>query len=502
MNFNHNFILSLKNNRDMTWLITSTELIDNAVDAAATEITLVWQGHHFLVLDNGQGVSPAGFEALYTLGGHRKAPQAQTIGRYGIGFKESAGWLWGVTTIKSRHDGVTRQLTIDWDREAKRGAVLAETAPVKKLPTDPARPAHYTEVRCEGIDPRPPVPGTFQRMVSQLAHIYRPALTGGLTLRLHRAKETTAVQAMPWPERAPQTPEVDTTIRVRGRTCQVRAYVAAEDQLFPGIHLASHGRAMDVFQPVESRRIYGWVWLGPEWTVGKNKTQITDAMRPQLMRAIERACAPVIKAARTQHEAVVLRDLVLEIGPHLDRISAICLKPIKKPYEAPPPAPVPDLIEGDEAEQEGSEPPATPKPRAKREVDDPEHHDQADQRAPKIGLNFGPSKTGEALWLEISGNAWTVMMDSQHALRDHVKDKVLGLRERPDASRTVNFILQTIAAASVTSDVVAAAMPWLADVPPPERFGQALQKLWTTYLTDPHPEELVEPRFEWTGSAA
>ena len=58
------------------------------------------------VEDNGVGVSPEGFEALYTLGGHRPLDHPRyKISRHGRGAKDALGWFWGITTITSRHDG-------------------------------------------------------------------------------------------------------------------------------------------------------------------------------------------------------------------------------------------------------------------------------------------------------------------------------------------------------------------------------------------------------------
>lgn len=478
---NHHFLYSLKNNQAMSWSIVLTELIDNAIDAQASSIVAGWKGRKFSLHDNGTGVSPAGFEALYTLGGHVKEPTRYAIGRYGVGFKEAAGWLWGRTKVTSFHDRKSRQLIIDWEREARRGKAHDTVAPVTFLKGD--RSVYHTKVECDGTDRKMPNPDVLTRIIRQLEHTYRPALEGGLSIQLRRAEDAPIVlQAAPWPLATADVQHVDETIMIEGRLCTLHAYLAADDVMFPGIHFALQGRAMGRCLPVESNRLYGWVHLGPEWEVGKNKTEITDPLKGVLVKAIEEVCAPLLAAARKQHLAAVIQDLVLDLNPYLDGLSAQCLVPKKRPSTKPGTVQPGNGHGGDHGGK------------SRDEEDDPTKRDPQNTRAPKIMLDFTKSATDQVVWLEIHDQTWTVKAKAEHLLEGFVTEKVFGGRGS-DPSRMMNVILTTIAAAAVWNNEVAQAMPWLENVAPAQRYGLAMDRLWKTYLSMRQKTPMIEEMF-------
>lgn len=477
----HHFLHSLKNNQAMSWSIVLTELIDNAIDAQATAIVAGWKGRQFSLHDDGTGVSPAGFEALYTLGGHVKEPTRYSIGRYGIGFKEAAGWLWGRTKVTSYHQRTSRQLVIDWEREAGRGKAHDTVAPVTSLKRE--RAVFHTKVECERTIRKMPNADMLTRIVRQLEHTYRPALESGLSIRLTRADdEPVTLQAAPWPLATADVQHVDTTITVEGRACLLHAYLAADDVMFPGIHFALQGRAMGRCLPVESNRLYGWVHLGPEWEVGKNKTEITDPLKAELVKAIEQVCAPLLAAARKQHLAAVIQDLVLDLNPYLDGLSAQCLTPKQRPTDKPG------------GDQPGNGEGGVGGRKTRKQEEDHTKKDPQNNRAPKIMLDFTKSATDQVVWLEIHDKTWTIKAKADHLLEGFITEKVFGGRGS-DPSRMMNVILTTIAAAAVCNEDVAHAMPWLENVAPAQRYGLAMDRLWRTYLSMRQNTPMVEPMF-------
>ena len=484
MKFDHNFLQSLLHNRDMSWQIAVTELIDNALDANATGIAMAWRGKQFGVKDNGCGVSPEGFEAMYTLGGHARAPVrhgSRPIGRYGIGFKEAAGWMWGVTTIISSHEGRRRKLVIDWAHEVTKAEHHEILSPVHGLPGRPG--PSFTHIICSKIQRNMPGSDLFQRLVSQLQHIYRPALESGLSVSFLRGTEQQTLMPTPWPLRAPEGPEVEGRITVAHRPVDIRAYLTADDVEWPGIHIASLGRVMDkVPMRYHSRNVYGWVHLGPEWELGKNKTAITDAHRDELMNAITLFCAPVIEAAERRAQALVLAELELAVEHLLrDGLAGVLTRPAlmvgklpaepkgetDTPVETPTPTePHPDRIPSANVSY----------------IEDPTEKWLDDSTAPKIEVNVAVTIQGHLIDLEISDQTWTVVIDRDHRfITDFIQERCLGARGS-DPMRLVHAMIDTIAAAAVTDERVSAAMPWLEGVAASERYTVALTRLWDGFL--------------------
>lgn len=478
MRFRHSFLKSLQQNDHMNWSIVSTELIDNALDAAATDIALAWGTHSFAVHDNGVGVSREGFEALYTLGGHRTpAANGRTIGRYGVGFKEAAAWLWGTTTIRSRHPDTgpfVQQLRINWEHEATHGdSDDAEALPLRTLKRA-SQPG--TLIQCESIRQRPPSKELFDRLISQLAHIYRPALEAGAHITLQRLQEdAVTLAAAPWPQAASDTPRVEGILTVAGRSVHVVAYVTAVDQEYPGVHVASHGRVMDrITSKQNARRIYGWLALGDEWDIAKNKTEITDPHRDELWAAVANLCKPVFDAAEQEARRVRLQALLQtalyqlrnalvaeQLAPGAGRgPRPICtVKPVRTPREA--------------GEHKDHTPPHQ----------NPDNPQQKDSTAPYVNVQFAPVPTGELTVLEVTPTVWTVIIDHDHPLvTAYIGEPCFGARGE-DPSRLVHVVISTVAGAAVTNDVVLAALPRLEGVPLGERYGTAYRLLWDAVLT-------------------
>jgi Histidine kinase-, DNA gyrase B-, and HSP90-like ATPase len=498
MRLDHHVLYSLRNNRDMHWGIVLSELADNALGAAAQTFIASWDGAHtFVAEDDGHGVSPDGFEALYTLGGHiRAVHRGPQPGRYGIGFKEAAGWLWGTTTILSVHEGRRRRLIIDWEYEASKGLVMDTRTPVMNLPGRPGgRPS--TRILCEGLIRETPGIETLQALSREFAHIYRPALEGGFRMRFRMGEEVDlSITPTPWPTMAEGSPEINRNITVAGREVHVRAYVTATDQEYPGIHFGCEGRAMDRLKTRhKSPRLYGWVTLGSDdWEIGKNKTEITDRHRGLLMSAVERVCRPVLEAAAQEQQAIVLQELRLKLEEVLrDGLAGVLMVPETMVGSSPLPDP-PDPPGNPEGPAESREPHEPSAPRPPR-IEDPTAMTTQPDQAPKIGCDFVVTRAGQLIELDLSNNRWTVLINRESRfVREFLEEPVLGARgiQGMDRMRLVHTILDTLAAAAVHDDRVAAAMPWLQGAAPDVRYGVALAKLWDGILARQH-GPLFEP---------
>jgi hypothetical protein len=486
MKFDHNVIRSLHENPDMSWTIVLTELIDNALDAGATEVAMLWhRGKEFRCADNGSGVSPAGFEAMYTLGGHTRSVNASTrsIGRYGVGFKEAAAWLWGETRVTSTHDGRKRQLVIDWEQQAALGETHETSAPIHALAGRPGAP--YTRIDCRRTRRTMPNPDVFDRLVRQLSHTYRPALLGGFAVAFVRGPDPAVpLRATPWPTKDVDAPEVDGALVIDGRTVHVRAFVAREDLEYPGIHIAALGRVMDRLPTrVNSRRLYGWVTLGPEWQVGKNKTAITDPRRDELMAAVTTYCQAVLDAAERDAESIALTILQLSATSILrNGLAGTLLRPslragkgsivavVEIPVtENPVERPTPKAIEREPSPNTSWHP-------------DPDDLESDESTAPKLYIRLAPTPGDQLVVLDAGEQEWTVIINNKHEIvHDYLREPCFGARGS-DPMRLTGVAVDALAAAAVTNDYVASAFPFLDGVPPNERYGIATSKLWADVL--------------------
>jgi hypothetical protein len=485
MKFNHGILRSIFNNQAMNWRVALTELIDNALDAGAQRVVIGWKGRRLTVIDDGAGISPEGFDAIYTLGAGARPVQKKTIGRYGVGFKEAAGWLWGTTRITSRHEGVVRRLLIDWDAEAQRGLEQDEGAPTITLTRKPTSDPSFTEISSRDIDREPPNREQLLALIAHLQHVYRPALASGFRIIFLRGKDQMEVSETPWPARAAGTPEVDASVTVAGRTVHVRAYVTAHDQRFPGIHFALIGRHMDTLTTrYQSRRIYGCVTLGAEWEVSKNKTQVSDRFRDRLMDAIEALCRPVLEAAEHEEQTLVLNELALRVENQLnDGIRGAMRLPADEPgIETTHRPPLEEIIcypEDEEHEEEEEErrvlTPQPPKPPKERQLK--LHEKPAPRVAIKV-VDLDPT-----LLTNVCGNrqSWLVEINRNHPYtKSYLQAPSIG--GHPDLMRMISAAISALAAEAAVNEDIAAAMPWLKDTAQADRYTLACARLWAGYL--------------------
>ena len=383
--------------------------------------------------------------------------------------------------MTSFHQRACRQLIIDWDREAKRGKAHDTHAPVTMLKGKLG--VVHTKVECDRTIRKMPNADMLTRIIRQLEHTYRPALESGLAIKLIRAADDPiTLQAAPWPLATADVQHVDTTITIAGRSCLLHAYLAADDVMFPGIHFALQGRAMGRCLPVESNRLYGWVHLGAEWEVGKNKTEITDPLKADLVKAIEDVCAPLLAAARKQHLAAVIQDwcwISIRISMGCPR-SVSCRGSVRAmSLDRISLAPA---LAGGPASRGGSRKTIRRK-RIRRTI------------APlkSCWTSLSPLVIRSSGW-RFTDRTWTIKAKADHLLEGFITEKVFGGRGS-DPSRMMNVILTTIAAASVWNEEVAHAMPWLENVAPAQRYGLAMDRLWRTYLSMRQNTPMVEPMF-------
>ena len=415
MRMDSRYLYSLRNNAAMGFIVAIGELIDNALQAHATRIVCRMLPGRFVIEDDGLGVSPEGFEALYTLGGHRPMDHPRyRISQHGRGAKDALGWFWGVTTITSRHDGRTRKMVIDWMKEAEKGLVSDHAlAPVVPLVGRPGLPS-FTKIVSQNHNRGDVGLPLYSRMAEQFGHTYRPALEDGVRIVLQRFKDQIEVQPEPEPARRLDQPAVDTEIRVAGRLVGVRAYVTCDTPRFGGLHIAMGGRVMDQIRTsVQVRNVYGWVTLAPEWESSTDKTAITDAHRIELDQAVEEVCHEVLEAAEKITRRIIIDELQLAVTELLRDVLrqsgvrfGITVDHTRPPHTGTAAIKVP---------HPGSESGRSPSANSKNieNPDDPYEDELDDPLGPEVAYDFQPLPGGEMAELRVDGGRWLIVIDDR-----------------------------------------------------------------------------------------
>lgn len=105
-----------QNNTKLRLYDALPELIDNSLDAGADLITIEFSRRRdeLVVTDDGHGCRD--LKVMVRPGAHfREIVKKPTIGRYGIGLKETSAWLALEMEIESRYRGFLRRAFVDWE---------------------------------------------------------------------------------------------------------------------------------------------------------------------------------------------------------------------------------------------------------------------------------------------------------------------------------------------------------------------------------------------------
>lgn len=301
-------ILRSINAQPMQWKVALGEACDNSFDSGANWVRIVFTGDKQVeITDDGGGCN--NIQAMLTIGSHYK--QANTkLGRFGVGLKELACWLWGELVIQTIHGGVIRKAAIDWERLAK--------ASDWNVP-DPTENPVEDQQRGTKLLFRKTIrnrPGDLAVLADELGYLFAPALWGGKQIAIESGKKKLTVAAWKLPEFEGDV--VRDSFAVNGKRVELTAGVVSSDHInsrkgFTFIHefrvllnsaMGSCGKSVS--------RICGTVVLGPEWKLGKNKDAIQDS--DDQMKALEQAiyarCESILE--RGERQSTMLRNSAFE----------------------------------------------------------------------------------------------------------------------------------------------------------------------------------------------
>jgi hypothetical protein len=302
-------ILRSINAQQMQWKVALGEACDNSFDSEANWVRIVFHGQKQVeIIDDGNGCD--NIEAMLTIGKHYR--QANTrLGRFGVGLKELACWLWGELVIHTISGGVMRKAAVDWERLA-RAADWNVPDPTACPVQDPQQRGTRLLFRRTGRNR----PGDLAALADELGYLFAPALWNGKQIAIESGSKKLTVAAWKLPEFEGEV--VRESFLVNGKRVQLTAGVVASDHVNPRkgftfIHefrvllnsaMGSGGKSVS--------RICGTVDLGPEWKLGKNKDAIQDSddQMAALEHAIYTRCEELL--GRGERQSMILRNSAFE----------------------------------------------------------------------------------------------------------------------------------------------------------------------------------------------
>lgn len=289
--------------KKLVWHEALGELCDNSLDAGATRVEIRFEKKKTLIVrDDGSGCRD--IERMLTLGDHFKHSTTQ-LGRYGVGLKEAACWLWGELKIDTHFNGVRRTARVNWPHLAKQ--TNWELPDPVERPTD----LHGTTLVFRNYTRTAP---DYAALAGEIGYRFTPAIQSGKQIVIEGQRKT-AIVCTPW--RMPDLEQiVQDTFSVNGKRVKLNAGIVKEGQrnVKPGFSFAHRHRIITNSALGDGglgvQRICGLVELDGRWKLGTNKTEIVDECQDELAEAIYVRCESILKSAAQQ--AQVLRNSELE----------------------------------------------------------------------------------------------------------------------------------------------------------------------------------------------
>lgn len=291
----------------LNWHMALSELCDNSFDAGAArvEIKFYTDNKKKIVRIKDDGAGCDNVERMLTLGEHYRM-ETTKLGRFGVGLKEAACWLWGELHVETVCKGIKRMAYVDWERLKHQDSWNVPD------PTD--WPAENGEVGTE-LSIRSYTRGMpdHKALLNELSYTFAPALWAGkqIVLKFPRKSYTCAGWKLPDMEDI-----IQDRFEIAGKRVRLQAGIVAIGAVNSrqGFSIC-HGHRIIVNSGFGSKdmsvaRICGIIELDSAWRLSKNKTEIVDDNNAELQQAIFDRCRHILEKAAQQTK--LLRNSALE----------------------------------------------------------------------------------------------------------------------------------------------------------------------------------------------
>lgn len=304
-------LLQDKRNRPLKWETAVSELVDNSFDAAATRVELDFsRSHELTVLDDGNGCGSV--QRMLTIADHMPSKTTR-LGRYGVGLKDAACWLWGEMRIETVFRGLTTYARVNWDNLSKQSNWEIDDPhtykPTEELPRGTRLHFKHTKNR-PGLD----------ALSTELGYTFWPALSSGRQIILSGPRGT-RIACVAWTQ-PPLSDIIEDSFQIDGKSVTLRVGIVPPDDSNPycGFNFAYGHRNICNSSlgcsPLSPDRICGVVRLGEGWRLSTNKTAICDDQE-SLAAALFARCKPILEKAQTQAETLFNHELEMSVTQSL-----------------------------------------------------------------------------------------------------------------------------------------------------------------------------------------
>lgn len=287
------------------------ELIDNSFDWGSNTVTIEYTGKNLIISDDGEGCGD--LANMLTAGNSARGGKVR-VGRFGVGLKDSAIWLGGITQIRSVNRGIVRAVNADWDAIARSHQWRI---PVPR--EDKAEAGDRgTRITFAGITRDMPSGKNLDTLIAEIGYLFTPAIKAGKQI-VFRFKGRPPISAprftLPKLEH-----EVDVDIFVDSKRAHVHVGVVPADAptnprpgisythlhrvIIPACGLGCGGRGYS--------RISGWVSLDGGWTLNKNKDGVNvdeDALGDAVFGAIKDVVERASRQSMSIKSAAIANNL-------------------------------------------------------------------------------------------------------------------------------------------------------------------------------------------------
>lgn len=313
-------MLEAHRNTNLGWKKALAELIDNSLDAGSQRIEVETGKRQLRITDDGHGCDR--IEKMLQLGGHYQRKSTK-LGRYGVGLKDAALWLWGSTQIYTVSGDQLRTVFADWEKLVKSDVWSLEKREYEVTPESCAMfgiaATGGTTILFQKVERS--FTG-FDAAREELIYTFAPAITQGKQIIFTDGKKRDPLPAFQFPLIDDAIDKMDT---IDGRSFRLKAGIIREGQTnpYPGFSIAYKHRIL--FATTNGcghygvRRFYGYVQLLDGWKLSRNKDAVIDGM-DQLYERLFDLCSPILAKTSEFAQDFHLRSIAQNISSRLSQI--------------------------------------------------------------------------------------------------------------------------------------------------------------------------------------
>lgn len=305
----------------LKWHDAIAELVDNSLDAGATEITIDVRNRHLIVIDNGCGITDVVKAA--TVGGREDHTSTQS-GRYGVGLKDTWLYLSNRLRIVSRTKATESRIAFDTKKFVQIDGRWMGPDP-HVTPNNTGKTGTTIDIGpWYDEDPRrkPPSEECFQ----SLQKTFTPAVESGacrIDVYIDGKK--------PVPLKPVKLPEfergVQSSFVIDGKPVAINIGIVAGECALPlsdfwlisghrMIEEACYGKG-----DYEGARVIGTITLGKGWGLTRNKTSVEgiEAVSAEVFRRIE----PLLRLSADRSKRLASAELLSHLEQAINQTHAI-----------------------------------------------------------------------------------------------------------------------------------------------------------------------------------